>query len=335
MTFRALLAASFLLVTAVSLSTAADPSATEMNRLLGRGINFGNCLEAPKEGEWGLKVEKEFVQKIKEAGFQSVRIPIRWSAHAAKESPFAIDMPFFRRVDELLEWTQAQQLPTIINIHHYEELYRDPAKEEPRFLALWKQIAERYKNQPARVVFEILNEPHDKLTDERWNELLPKALAVIRESNPERIVIAGPGHWNNIDSLAKLALPKDDRLIATFHYYSPYEFTHQGAPWDANAAKWVGKKWRGSEPELAALGEDLDKVAAWSKQHERPIFLGEFGSYNKADMESRVLWTKAVVSEADKRGFSWSYWEFGAGFGVYDPEQRVWREELKKALVEK
>ena len=121
---------------------AAEPSAVEMNRLLGRGINFGNCLEAPKEGEWGLKIEKEYVQKVKEAGFGSVRIPIRWSAHAAKEAPYTIDPAFFDRVDQLLEWTQSQSLPTIINIHHYEELYRDPAKEEPRFLALWKQIAE-------------------------------------------------------------------------------------------------------------------------------------------------------------------------------------------------
>jgi endoglucanase len=316
-------------------ASSAEPSAEEMNQLLGRGINFGNCLEAPKEGEWGLTLEKEYVQKVKEAGFASVRIPIRWSAHAAKEAPYTIDPAFFDRVDQLLEWTQAQSLPTIINIHHYDELYRDPAKEVPRFLALWKQIAERYKDRPSRVVFELLNEPHDKLTDERWNELLPKALAVIRESNPERIVIVGPGHWNNVDSLAKLTLPKDERLIVTFHYYSPYEFTHQGAPWDPNAAKWVGKTWRGTDAQLAAVRKDFDKVSAWSKQHARPIFLGEFGSFNKADMESRVLWTKTIVAEAEKRGFSSSYWEFGAGFGAYDPQKKAWREELKKALVEK
>ena len=118
-------------------------------------------------------------------------------------------------------------------------------------------------------------------------------------------------------------LPRDDRLILTF-LYDPYEFTHQGAPWDPNAAKWVGKTWRGTDAELAAVRKDFDKVSAWSKQHKRPIFLGEFGSFNKADMESRVLWTKAIVAEAEKRGFSSSYWEFGAGFGAYDP-QNAWR----------
>jgi len=332
--FYLILALHLLLGNSHGLS-AAEPSAAEVNRLLGRGINFGNCLEAPKEGEWGLTLEKEYVQKVKEAGFASVRIPIRWSAHAAAEAPYAIDPTFFRGIDRALDWTEAAGLSTIINIHHYDELYRDPVKEEPRFLALWKQIAARYQDRPSRVVFELLNEPHDKLSDERWNDLLPKALAVIRETNPERIVIVGPGHWNNIDSLQKLALPDDQRLIVTFHYYSPYEFTHQGAPWDPNAAKWVGKTWSGTEAELATLRKDFDKVSAWTKQHSRPIFLGEFGAYSRADMPSRALWTKAVVREAETRGFSWSYWEFGAGFGAYDPKSHTWREELKQALIEK
>ena len=49
---------------------------------------------------------------------------------------------------------------------------------------------------------------------------------------------------------------------------------------------------------------------------------------------TRVLWTTFVRSEIEKRGFSWAYWEFGAGFGVYDREAKVWREELLNALIE-
>jgi aryl-phospho-beta-D-glucosidase BglC (GH1 family) len=36
---------------------------------------------------------------IKEAGFNSVRIPIRWSAHASTAAPYDIETDFFRRVD--------------------------------------------------------------------------------------------------------------------------------------------------------------------------------------------------------------------------------------------
>ena len=43
----------------------------------------------------------------------------------------------------------------------------------------------------------------------------------------------------------------------------------------------------------------------------------------------------ALAREAEARGFSWAYWEFGAGFGVYDREKKEWREPLLKALTER
>ena len=39
--------------------------------------------------------------------------------------------------------------------------------------------------------------------------------------------------------------------------------------------------------------------------------------------------------ETEKRNMSWAYWEFGAGFGIYDPVAKVWRTELKNALMSK
>jgi endoglucanase len=61
--------------------------------------------------------------------------------------------------------------------------------------------------------------------------------------------------------------------------------------------------------------------------------MGEFGAYGKADMQSRVSWTTFMREEAEKRGISWSYWEFGAGFGVYDRGAGAWNEELLWALI--
>ena len=224
--------ALLLTLTGMGYSAEPDKDAFAANKLLGRGINLGNALEAPKEGDWGVTLEADYFQKIKDAGFQSVRIPIRWSTHAGKESPYEIDAAFFKRIDWAIEQALSRELTAIINVHHYDEMFSDPAKHTPRLAGLWKQIAPRYRDKPERLFFEILNEPHDKLTDERWHEVFPEVLKAIRESNPKRMVIIGPGHWNNLSNLEKLKLPEDDRdLIATFHYYSPFEFTHQGAPW--------------------------------------------------------------------------------------------------------
>ena len=82
-------------------SPAAEPEkdAFHYNRLIGRGVNMGNCLEAPKEGEWGISLKEEYFQAVKDAGFNSVRIPIRWPAHAKVEEPYTVDPVFFERVD--------------------------------------------------------------------------------------------------------------------------------------------------------------------------------------------------------------------------------------------
>jgi endoglucanase len=119
------------------------------------------------------------------------------------------------------------------------------------------------------------------------------------------------------------------------HCYDPFEFTHQGAPWAKGSDKWKGRMWTGSDAEQSALRKQFEKAAAWAKQHDRPVFLGEFGAYQVADMESRARWTRFVARQAEKLGFSWAYWEFCSGFGVYDPQIDAWRGPLKAALLEK
>ena len=61
------------------------------NQMIGRGINFGNALEAPNEGDWGLVIKESYIQAVKDAGFSSVRLPICWSAHTGSTAPYPID----------------------------------------------------------------------------------------------------------------------------------------------------------------------------------------------------------------------------------------------------
>jgi endoglucanase len=320
-----------------SVAAYADDKPTDIhaaNKKLGRGINLGNALEAPKEGEWGVKLKPEYFQAIKKAGFDTVRLPVKWSAHAQKDAPYTIDAPFAERVDWAIDQALANQLNIIVNVHHYGEMDADPDAHLSRLLGLWEQIAPRYKDKPASVYFEFLNEPHDKLTEVKWNAAIPQLLAVIRKTNPTRPVIVGPGQWNSIRALDKLELPSDDHnLILTIHYYDPFQFTHQKAHWVKGADKWPAKTWTATDDEQAAVRKSFNQAAAWAKAHDRPVFLGEFGAYSGADMDSRARWTHFIVQEALNRGFSFTYWEFCSGFGAYDPQTDAWREPLKAALT--
>jgi endoglucanase len=324
---------ALLLALTAGLAQAEDVHAQQ--RRLGRGLNMGNCLEAPSEGAWGVRIREGDFANIRRAGFDSVRIPVRWSAHAGKEPPFAIDPAFASRVESVVRDALASGLAVVLNVHHYEELDKEPLAHRARLVGIWRQVSERYRGFPGELQFEVYNEPHGAHTPEIWNETLGLALAEIRRHHPVRAVHVGGVEWSQAHTLAKLRLPADDRhLIGHFHCYAPFAFTHQGAEWVSDTAKWIGRGWQGTESERAEVAKVLDTAAAWSQATGRPVYLGEFGSYGKhAEMDSRARWTRFVAREAERRGISWAYWEYQAGFGAWDPKARSWRAPLLQALL--
>ncbi|CAG6398935.1 glycoside hydrolase family 5 protein [Streptomyces cocklensis] len=302
-----------------------------MDQGLGRGVNFGNALDALGGGP-ELPLDERWFDVVATAGFGTVRLPVRWSAHAAATPPYAIDPAFFRRVDAAVRAALDRGLNAVVNVHHYDGLSAAPDEHLPRFLALWRQIAAHYADHAEQVSFELLNEPNGRLTASRWNIVLAQALAVVRESNPERTVLIGPTERNDPRALPALAVPDDGHLLATVHYYAPFEFTHQGAGWIEGAEHWLGRTW-GDAADERAVRDDLAEVAAWGREHGLPVFVGEFGAFAGAAMDSRERWTAFVRSEAERLGMSWAYWEFGTDFGAFDVERGAWREPLLRALL--
>ncbi|MGB1286119.1 MAG: glycoside hydrolase family 5 protein [Aggregatilineales bacterium] len=297
-------------------------------------INLGNMLEAPREGDWGLTVEDAYLTVIADAGFDTVRIPIRWSAHAGDSAPYMIDAEFMARVTHVVDTALDAGLQVIVNIHHYEEMMTDPDAEFERYLGLWEQIATTFMDYPDTLMFELLNEPNNKLNAVIWNDFYPDAIEVIREMNPTRQIIVGGDEWNNASALARLILPEDrENLIATFHFYDPFEFTHQGAEWaiDIGSNEWLGTEF-GMDADFVLVNSVFDDVLDWQNANQIPVLLGEFGAYSKADMASRLLYTETVRQAAVSRGFGWCYWEFAAGFGIYNPNTERFN-ELYLALI--
>ena len=86
-------------------------SFAELN--LKRGINMGNALEAPDEGAWGVSIEPEYFKIIKDAGFDYVRVPIKWSAHTSDKAPYKIDVKFMKRIKEVVDLAYKNKLKVL------------------------------------------------------------------------------------------------------------------------------------------------------------------------------------------------------------------------------
>src|SRR6185295_17404503 len=110
-----------------------------------KGINLGNRLEAPNEGDWGGSVLAKDFPFIAKRDFDHVRIPIRFSGHASAASPYTIDATFFSRIDTILNQTAAANLAVMVNMHAYDDLTTNVAAQRDRFTTLWTQIATRYQ----------------------------------------------------------------------------------------------------------------------------------------------------------------------------------------------
>ncbi len=334
-----------------------------------RGINLGNCYDAPREGAWGAVISEAHFAMAKQAGMDHVRLPVRFSTEERSLSvaPYTIREEFFQKVDWALNEAEKQGLSVILDVHHFEEIHKDPKGQKPRLLAYWEQIAARYATRPPTVAFEILNEPNDKLEPSLLNELTAEAIQVIRKTNPTRIIMADSYFWASAEHLDSLVLPAEDpNLVAHFHMYQPILFTHQAAPWmdpwfrtpgvifpgppptprepiaAAKSQAWVVEWFDAYNKQPLATNpggpltvfQHFDHAARYVKKTGKRVYLGEFGAIGFADAQSRENYTWLVRTEAERRGIGWAYWDDGGSFAAMNVRTGTWNESLKRALLE-
>jgi endoglucanase len=271
--------------------------------------------------------------EIRKAGFDFVRLNLQAFKHMDAQN--RLEPQWLAKLDDVMRHARAAGLGVIIDEHDFNICSTDIDACRTRLSAFWQQVAPRFSRAPRNVAFELLNEPHDKLNGDVWNEMFAQLLANVRRSNASRIVVVGPTHWNSLADLPLLKLPPDRNLLVTFHYYEPFKFTHQGATWAGDYVMHQhGNTW-GSAEDRAALRADFDKVVAWSAANHRPILLGEFGAYDKSGtpLDLRVAYIDGVRSEAERDGFGWAYWQFEGDFVVWDMPKQQWIEPILKALI--
>ena len=298
---------------------------------IARCINISNALEAPQEGEWGYTIETRHLEAIATAGFDTIRLPVNWSGHTGPGPAYAIDPARLARVDEVVDAALDAGLKVIVDVHHFHEFSEDPAKYRPKLNAIWRQLSEHFEGAPGGVILELLNEPHTEIGVAEIEAVNADLLALVRERHPDRWVILGSSGWGSLEDWAETGWPKDPHLITTFHYYEPWEFTHEGAEWLENPPAF-SQPWGSRPRHAAAVANDFETARGAALAAGHPVLVGEFGVYRDLPARERVDWTRTVRTQAESAGFGWCYWGFGTAFRAYDLEAGAWIPDMADAL---
>jgi len=329
-----------------------DTPAHQAAAKLKRGINFGNHWEAKPPG-WGVTYTVTDVDQAAAEGFDHIRIPVGWHFYLkpTPEGRTQIAPETLAEIEPVIRRALEKNMHVLLDWHHFYDLDKDPAGNRERFVAGWTLIAEHFKSYPDGLFFELLNEPHDKLTTEILNPIQADAIAAIRKSNPKRTLVVSPGDWGKVGEFDKLLLPDDDNIIVTFHCYEPFFFTHQNSAWThlgplkgivypgpPTTPVAVPEKLKDNASLVATIHEyntiqgpknpsstikmtrELDTAKRWSDFFGRPVHLGEFGAIDAADPESRTRYVRDVKNAAEARGIPWTMWDWKAKFAYWDPK---------------
>ncbi len=172
-------------------------------------------------------------------GFDSVRLGIEPSlivrhgslTPANPQALAALD----RAVDQILANHLAVMLCVFPNDDYKHNLSTSNGVDD--FVLLWRVLAAHFaKADPTKVFFELINEP--EVPDPyRWMGIQARVDEAIRGIDTDHTIIATAANYGSLPDILQLEPLRDPNVIYNFHFYEPYQFTHQGASW--GTSDWV------------------------------------------------------------------------------------------------
>ena len=268
--------------------------------------------------------------RLKASGFDHVRVNAL--PFARIDAAGRLEERWILTLRRVIDASLAAGLKVMVDVHEFLYCQRDARACEAKLDVTWTTLADRLSDYDDRVGFEILNEPGGAMDVATWNRVAAKELAAIRRLNPRRPVVIGPAEGNALSALPGLKLPAGDRnILIGVHYYDPFVFTHQGAEW-AGLGAATGVEW-GSEADVARLDRDFDAIYGRARAEGREVYLGEFGVYDRADARPRFCFLHRVARAAERRGWSWAYWQLTSDFALMDERSGRWNDWIVAALM--
>lgn len=350
-----------------------DNEAMTFLKKMGVGWNLGNTFDAHQdnfrgnelkiESLWcGVETTREMITAVNEAGFNTLRLPVSWHNHVSGDN-FQISEAWLNRVQEVADYALSQGMYVILNTHHdvgadYYYPNSENAEVSERYIrSIWHQLAERFADYDDHLIFESMNEPRLKDTEDEWvfnagkdtcrdaaecinrlNQLFVDTVRSTGGSNATRYLMV-PGYAASVDGALNeyFQLPADaadNRVIVSVHAYTPYSFALEDGGTDTFKLTDIGQT-----SEINRLMISLYKTYI---AQGIPVVIGEFGARAKGDnLQSRIDFTAYYAANASARNIPCVWWDNnghkgnGELFGLLNRAKCEWTHpEIVQALVQ-
>jgi endoglucanase len=332
-------------------ATGMSSTAVQLAAKMHLGINFGNTMESPNEGDWQTsKLTESYVKFVKQAGFNAVRIPTGWvKSHLIDREKAKIDPAWLDRVKEVVGWCVANDMYVILNAHgdwgwlenNVNTLKKDSVNAMQK--AIWEQIATTMRDFDEHLIFAGANEPAVDNAEQMaildsYHQTFVNAVRATGGRNSYRVlVVQGPTTDANKTYTLMNTLPVDpvpNRLMVEVHNYTPSTFTlvtDGDVSWGNMIYYWGNGNHSSIEPDRnATYGEEDAILDEFQKMKQKfvdkgiPVVLGEYATWRRTtglgkpvplDMEmhnkSVDYWATYVTKQAKANGLLPFWWEIG------------------------
>lgn len=281
------------------------------------------------------------IRQIASWGVDHIRLAFNYEVIEEDRNPFVYKEEGAQYLDRAIRWCQKYHLNILLDLHmaagsscdcnYKRHLVQDPLLRK-RFIGLWRFLSMRYRSEGQDVAFELLNEIHVP-GQELWNTLVAEAVREIRQISADRRIVAGCNDYGDPAMLPHLALLEDPGVIYTFHFYKPFEFTHQRRITNARLAVYnrnlsypsdiapYNEYWQlfGEESPYKGLTRmdrhfmENELAPAFEFQEKHPdkiLYCGEFGVIRHCDMKSRENFFRDLISLLEGHHIAHCAWNY-------------------------
>ncbi|MDD3359416.1 MAG: glycoside hydrolase family 5 protein [Parabacteroides sp.] len=239
-------------------------------------------------------ITREDIAYIKQTGMNSIRLPFHYKSFTEEDyMGLKSNQDGFARIDSVIKWCKEEGLYVILDMHdapggqtgdNIDDSYGYPwlfesEESQQLFCEIWEKIANRYKDEPAILGYDLLNEPiatHFNNKEEINNHLVPvykKGIEAIRSVDKNHIILLGGAQWNsNFTMFDEKAI--DSKMMYTCHRY------------------WCD-----------TLQTNLQDFVDFRTKVNLPLYMGETG-------ENTDEWVGAFRRLMERNNMGWHFWPY-------------------------